>query len=57
MTTIKLETKQSTMQTEAYWETLVKRTLCRFLLLAQLAKGLVHGYGINQAKKSLPRFL
>ena len=57
MTTIKLETKQSTMQTEAYWENLVKRSLCRFLLLAQLAKGLVHGYGINQAKKSLPRFL
>jgi len=39
MTTIKLETKQSTMQTEAYWENLVKRSLCRFLLLAQLAKG------------------
>ena len=51
MTTIKLETKQSTMQTEAYWETLVKRSLCRFLLLAQLAKGPVHGYGINQAIK------
>jgi len=51
MTTIKLETKQSTMQTEAYWETLVKWSLCRFLLLAQLAKGPVHGYGINQAIK------
>jgi DNA-binding PadR family transcriptional regulator len=51
MTTIKLETKQSTMQTEAYWENLVKRSLCRFLLLAQLAKGPVHGYGINQAIK------
>ncbi len=37
------------MQTEAYWENLVKRSLCRFLLLAQLAKGPVHGYGINQA--------
>ena len=49
MTTIKLETKQSTMQTEAYWENPVKRSLCRFLLLAQLAKGPVHGYGINQA--------
>jgi DNA-binding PadR family transcriptional regulator len=60
MTTIKLEPgkletkqtpKQSTMQTEAYWENLVKRSLCRFLLLAQLAKGPVHGYGINQAIK------
>ena len=51
MTTIKLETKQSTMQTEAYWENPVKRSLCRFLLLAQLAKGPVHGYGINQAIK------
>jgi len=51
MTTIKLETKQSTMQTEAYWENLVKRSLCRFLLLAQLAKGPVHSYGINQAIK------
>jgi len=39
------------MQTEAYWENLVKRSLCRFLLLAQLAKGPVHGYGINQAIK------
>ena len=39
------------MQTEAYWENLVKRSLCRFLLLSQLAKGPVHGYGINQAIK------
>ena len=51
MTTIKLETKSTAMQTEAYWENLVKRSLCRFLLLAQLAKGPVHGYGINQAIK------
>ena len=54
MTTIKLEpgnseSKQTVMQTGAYWENLVKRSLCRFLLLAQLAKGPVHGYGINQA--------
>ena len=39
------------MQTEEYWENLVKRSLCRFLLLAELAKGPVHGYGINQAIK------
>ncbi|SVE13831.1 uncharacterized protein METZ01_LOCUS466685, partial [marine metagenome] len=56
MTTIKLEpgnseSKQTVMQTGAYWENLVKRSLCRFLLLAQLAKGPVHGYGINQAIK------
>ena len=37
------------MQDEAYWENLVKRSLCRFLLLAQLADGPVHGYGINKA--------
>ena len=37
------------MQQEAYWENLVKRSLCRFLLLAQLAKGPVHGYGIKLA--------
>ena len=37
------------MQQEAYWENLVKRSLCRFLLLAQLDHGPVHGYGINQA--------
>lgn len=39
------------MQDEAYWENLVKRSLCRFLLLAQLARGPVHGYGVNQAIK------
>ena len=39
------------MQQEAYWENLVKRSLCRFLLLAQLDLGPVHGYGINQAIK------
>ena len=39
------------MQTEEYWENLVKRSLCRFLLLAELAKGPVHGYGISQAIK------
>ena len=38
-----------TMQCEAYWENLVKRSLCRFFLLAQLAKGPVHGYRLNQA--------
>ena len=37
------------METEAYWENLVKRSLCRFLLLGELAKGPVHGYGINLA--------
>ena len=41
----------TTMQSENYWENLVKRSLCRFLLLSQLAKGPVHGYGINQAIK------
>ena len=51
MTSIKLESKATAMQTEAYWENLVKRSLCRFLLLTQLAKGPVHGYGINQAIK------
>ena len=39
------------MQDEAYWENLVKRSLCRFLLLAELAKGPVHGYGLNAALK------
>ena len=39
------------MQTEEYWENLVKRSLCRFLLLAELSKGPVHGYGINRAIK------
>ena len=37
------------MESEAYWENLVKRSLCRFLLLAELAKGPVHGYGLNRA--------
>jgi PadR family transcriptional regulator PadR len=40
-----------TMNDESYWENLVKRSLCRFLLLAQLAKGPLHGYGVNQAIK------
>jgi SAM-dependent methyltransferase/DNA-binding PadR family transcriptional regulator len=43
------------MQDEAYWENLVKRSLCRFLLLAQLARGPVHGYGLNQAIKEACR--
>ena len=37
------------MREEAYWENLVKRSLCRFLLLSELAKGPVHGYGLNRA--------
>ena len=37
------------MQDEAYWGNLVKRSLCRFLLLSELAKGPVHGYGLNRA--------
>ena len=41
-----------TMQDEAYWENLVKRSLCRFFLLAELAKGPAHGYRINQAIKN-----
>lgn len=52
MTTIKLTAKSPPMQQEAYWENLVKRSLCRFLLLAQLDRGPVHGYGINQAIKA-----
>ena len=39
------------MNDESYWENLVKRSLCRFLLLSQLARGPVHGYGVNQAIK------
>ncbi len=39
------------MHDESYWENLVKRSLCRFLLLAQLDKGPLHGYGVNQAIK------
>ena len=49
MTNIELQHKSPGMQQEAYWENLVKRSLCRFLLLAQLDHGPVHGYGINQA--------
>ncbi len=41
----------SEMQSEEYWESLVKRSLCRFLLLSQLAKGPLHGYGVNRAIK------
>jgi DNA-binding PadR family transcriptional regulator len=37
------------MREEAYWENLVKRSLCRFLLLAELARGPIHGYGLNLA--------
>ena len=40
-----------TMQSEAYWEHLVKRSLSRFFLLSQLAKGPGHGYRLNQASK------
>ena len=40
------------MQDEAYWENLVKRSLCRFFLLAELAKGPAHGYRVNQAIKN-----
>ena len=41
----------SGMNSEEYWENLVKRSLCRFLLLSQLAKGPLHGYAVNQAIK------
>ena len=41
------------MNSEAYWENLVKRSLCRFLLLWQLAEGPLHGYAINQAIKGV----
>ena len=41
----------SGMKSEEYWENLVKKSLCRFLLLSQLAKGPLHGYGVNQAIK------
>ena len=40
---------KTAMQDQAYWENLVKRSLCRFLLLAQLAKEPVHGYQLNRA--------
>lgn len=43
----------SDLRSETYWENLAKRSLCRFLLLSQLAKGPVHGYGINQAIKEV----
>ena len=39
------------MDSEEYWEGLVKKSLCRFLLLSQLAKGPLHGYAVNQAIK------
>ena len=39
------------MDKEEYWEGLVKKSLCRFLLLSQLAKGPLHGYAVNQAIK------
>ena len=41
----------SGMDSEGYWENLVKKSLCRFLLLSQLAKGPLHGYAVNQAIK------
>ena len=41
----------SGMASEEYWENLVKKGLCRFLLLSQLAKGPLHGYAVNQAIK------
>ena len=41
----------SGMKSEEYWENLVKKSLCRFLLLSQLAKGPLHGYAVNQAIK------
>ena len=37
------------MQTEAYWENLLKRSLCQFLLLGELAKTPLHGYTLTQA--------
>jgi len=43
----------ASMASEAYWENLVKRSLCRFLRMAQLAKGPMHGYAINQAIKEV----
>ena len=41
----------SEMNGERYWESLVKKGLCRFQLLAQLAKGPLHGYAVSQAIK------
>ena len=46
---MKIQLKKQSMQDEGYWENLVKRSLCRFLLLGQLAKGPVHGYQLNLA--------
>ena len=40
------------MQEESYWENLVKRSLCRFLLFSQLAKGPAHSYRLNKAIRS-----
>ena len=37
------------LQTEAYWDGLAKRSLCRFFLLSHLARGPLHGYALNQA--------
>lgn len=39
------------MQDEAYWEGVIKRGLCRFLFLSELAKGPAHGYGIGLAMR------
>jgi hypothetical protein len=36
------------MHEEIYCGNLVRRSLCRFFLLAEQAKGHVHGYRINQ---------
>ena len=44
-----IQLNKLSMRNEAYWENLVKRSLCRFLLLGQLAKGPVHGYQLNLA--------
>ena len=41
----------SDMNSEEYWESLVKKGLCRFQLLSELAKGPLHGYAVNQAIK------
>ena len=41
----------SEMNSEEYWESLIKKSLCRFLLLSQLAKGPLHAYAVNQAIK------
>ena len=42
-------TRSYQMQDQSYWEGLVKRSLCRFLLFSQLARGPVHGYALNRA--------